>query len=217
MVFLLAGGGDPLAAWGQAAAILLSIELFVFILIGLAVSAGLLFGLSWVREKAELVKKLRPVVNSVNETTEQAIKGTLPEAQPGDNKIVRTVAEVPARARGVEQKIEQGSERVADVVIEFRARTMMVREMARAFFLPGLGPTRTQTFMTREVARAEEVARAIGPGYKSPGYRSLIEERSAEQGQTVITSDMLVQAPGASGDGYDQTITSSQMRNAPTR
>ncbi|MBA2287424.1 MAG: hypothetical protein H0W02_18280 [Ktedonobacteraceae bacterium] len=211
MVFLLAGGGDPLAAWGQAAAILLSIELFLFILIGLAVSAGLLFGLSWVREKAELVKKLRPVVNSINETTEQAIKGTLPAEQPGDNKIVRTVAEVPARARGVEQKIEQGSDRVAGAVIEFRARTMMVREVAKAFFLPGLGPPKAKTFMTREVARE------IGPGYKSPGYRSLIEERSAEKGQPVITSDMLIQAPGASNDGYDQTITSSQMRNAPAR
>src|SRR5207249_9520587 len=127
-----------LAPWGQVAAIVLLIYLLVFIVIGLALALVLMLGLTWVREKAELIKRLRPTVESVNTTTEAAMAGALPAAGPHDNKVVRTVAEVPVYAHKVEEKVEQGSDRVAKAVIEFRARTMQGKQMLKAFFLPGL-------------------------------------------------------------------------------
>ena len=42
LLYVLAG--DPLAPWGQASAIILALYMFVYILIGLAVSAALMFG-----------------------------------------------------------------------------------------------------------------------------------------------------------------------------
>jgi hypothetical protein len=129
---------DVLTTLGQVSAIILCLYMLVSILIGIGVTAGLMFGLSWVREKAELIKMLRPVVDSVNTTTEEAIKGTLPAPRADENKIVRTVAEIPARLHAIDNKVEEGSDRVLNIAIEISARTMMVKSMAKAFFFPGL-------------------------------------------------------------------------------
>src|SRR5947209_3504463 len=151
--------GDPLAPWGEAAAVILLFYMFLSVIIGLAVAVGLLLGLTWVREKVELIKKLRPTVDSVNTTSEAAIKGALPPAGSTDNKIVRTVAEVPAYTHTIEKKVEEGSDRVTSAVIEFRARTEMAKTVLKSFFLPGLTHGRPTTLL-------EE-----GAGFKSPGYR----------------------------------------------
>jgi hypothetical protein len=142
MPYLLASGPSTLeqilAPWAQIAAIILVIELFLFVLIFLALNVGFTFLSTWVREKSELVKKLRPMIDNVNATTEAASKGTLPAAKADENKVVRTVAEIPARANAIEEKINEESDRVARAVIEFRARTVMVQGIVKAFFLPGL-------------------------------------------------------------------------------
>jgi hypothetical protein len=182
---------DPLAPFGQAAGIILALYTFVSILIGLALAAGLMFGLAWVREKSELVKKLRPMVDKVNTTTESAMSGTLPPAQPGDkqiDKIARIVAEGPMVVQNIDKQVDQGSERVARAVIEFRARTMMVKTIAKAFFLPGL--TR------REPDSALEKA---GVDFKSPGYKMLMEQ-AAPQGSTAV------------GDGYVGAVGAHQLK-----
>jgi flagellar basal body-associated protein FliL len=139
MQYVLASS-DPLAPWGQAAAIIMLFYFLIVILLGLGLTLGLMFGLSWVREKTELIKKLRPTVESINTTTESAIKGNLPASIDHDNRdrIVQAVVSVPARAHDIEQKVEQGSDRVASGVIEFRARTQMAKGIVKAFFLPGL-------------------------------------------------------------------------------
>ena len=186
MLYVLAG--DPLAPWGQAAAILLSLYMFVYILIGLAVSAALMFGLYWVRQKTELIKKLRPTVESVNHTLEEANKGELPPPGPDENKIVRTIAEVPLTVTKIEKKVDEGSERVAHAVIEFRARTEMVKQVAKAFFLPGL---------TRRTPRSQ-LAEA-GVDFKSPGYRMLMEKAATE-------------VPSGTGDGNTAAVGASQIR-----
>ncbi|HLX41711.1 MAG TPA: hypothetical protein VKR42_14350 [Ktedonobacteraceae bacterium] len=185
---------DPLAPWGQAAAIVLLFYFLIVILLGLGLTLGLMFGLSWVREKTELIKKLRPTVDSVNTTTESAMNGTLPEATAHDNKIVRTVAEVPARIYNIEQKIEQGSDRVAGAVIEFRARTQMTKAIVKAFFLPGL------TDRQPTLSAPEE----DGVDFKSPGYRMLVEE-NAPTAETGV------------GAGYSGTIHASDIKEAPVR
>jgi len=180
---------DPLAMWGHIAAIILLIYLLVFILIGLALAFVLLVGMTWVREKVELIKMIRPTVNSVNKTTQAAIAGTLPEAKDDENKIIRTAAEIPAYAHEIETKVDEVSDRVASAVIEFRARSMMAKSMLKAFFLPGLAH-RTQ-------------AQLEGVGFRSPGYRILIEEKAS--GDEVV----------GAGEGYAGSVKASQLKDAP--
>jgi len=189
MLYVLAS--EPLALWGQVAAIVLLFYMFLSVIIGLAVALGLMLGLAWVGEKVELIKRLRPTVDSVNTTSEAAIKGVLPPPQSSDNKIVRTVAEVPMYAHTIEEKVEEGSDRVTSAVIEFRARTEMAKTVLKAFFLPGL-THRRQTALQEE-----------GVGFRSPGYRMLVNE--AAPGET----------PTGPGTGYVGTISSSQLKEAP--
>ncbi|HZS76249.1 MAG TPA: hypothetical protein VFA41_06510 [Ktedonobacteraceae bacterium] len=142
--------GDILATWGQIAAIILAIYMFVNILIGLAFALGVSVLFAWIREKANLVKKLRPAVDDLNRTIETPPDQALPVTVPQDNKILQIVHKaqgidvtqkaemVEHTAQNVEKKVDQGADKVAQAVIEFRARTMMVKAMAKAFFLPGL-------------------------------------------------------------------------------
>lgn len=189
MYYILAS--DPLAPFGQASAIVLAIYMFVLIIIGLALSAALMFGVAWMRQKSEMVKKLRPMVDKVNTTTRSAMSGTLPVAQPGDkqlDKIVRTVVEVPMRIQDVDKKVEEGSDRVARAVIEFRARTMMVKGIAKAFFLPGL--TRKKADSTLEKAKVD---------FKSPDHKILMERTAPK-------------VPAAVGDGYVGAVSAQQLK-----
>ena len=178
--------GDPLAPWGQAAAVILLFYMFLSVIIGLAVALGLMLGLTWTRQKVELIKRLRPTVDSVNTASEAAIKGALPPPGANDNKIVHTVAEVPAYTHTIEKKVEEGSDRVASAVIEFRARTEMAKTVLKSFFLPGLTHG-------RPTALLEE-----GVGFKSPGYRMLVEETGP-------------------GTGYAGAIRASQLKEAPVQ
>src|SRR6266480_7631929 len=143
MLYVLAD--DPLALWGQVAAIILLFYMFLFVIIGLAVALGLMLGLAWTRQKVVLIKRLRPTVDSVNTTSEAAIKGTLPPAGSNDNKIVHTVAEVPAYTHTIEKKVEEGSDRVASAVIEFRARTEMAKTVIKSLYVTGIKHERTTT------------------------------------------------------------------------
>lgn len=147
MGYVLADSG--LAPWGQAAAIILGLYLFVSIMLGLVLTAALMFGLAWLREKSELIKKLRPAFSRINRSVTAAQKGEPLPLDVADNRFIQTVtllpkvtATLPAKASAVEQKVEQGSDRVAKAVIEFHARTEMVKAMARTFFLPGLRASR---------------------------------------------------------------------------
>ena len=182
---------DPLAPFGQAGALVVALYMFVSILVGLAISAGIMLGLAWVRQKTELIKKLRPVVDKVNVTTHSAMAGTLPPAQPTDkaiDKIARTVAEVPTRLQDIDKQVDSGSDRVANAVIEFRARSMMVKTIAKAFFLPGLITER----------RASDLEKA-GIDFKSPGYKMLMDQAAPE-------------ASTAVGDGYVGAVGAHQLK-----
>jgi len=148
MLYLLAS--DPLAAWAQAAGIILAIYMFVLLLIVLALSLLFMYAFAWIREKSELVKKLRPTVDSVNIAIESKSDETLPATVDHSNRLVQAVhtlqsvqlvqkaKDAQRQVGNIEQKVEQGTGRVAGTVIEFRARTVMVQGMLKAFFLPGL-------------------------------------------------------------------------------
>jgi len=149
---------DILTQLGQAAAIILLIYLFVNILIGLAFALVFMFAVAWAIEKAESIKKLRPTVKSVNE----AIKN--PEDGASSNKLVEVVhsiqkAAIPQKiegvqhgVQGVEQKVNQGADRVAGALIEFRARTVQAQGVLKAFFLPGLTRRRPYPYALPEAA-----------------------------------------------------------------
>jgi len=81
-MFLYVLADDILENLGQISAIILAFYMFVFIVIVLAVSVGLMVGFTWVRQKSELVKTLRPVIDSDDETTKSAIHKELPSPGP---------------------------------------------------------------------------------------------------------------------------------------
>lgn len=165
MGMMSAWGG--LAPWGQAAALVLLLYVFVSIIIGVVLTAVLMFLFAWVREKAELVKKLHPALDQVNEALVAAQRGEPVPDAVAENKLVQIVTKVPKVANSalstttsIEQKVDTGSARVADAVIEFRARTEMVKTMARAFFLPGLTKPRRLAAEQQVVLRESE---PVGP------------------------------------------------------
>lgn len=143
---MMAVTGDILIQLGQVAAIILLIYLFINILLGLALAVGLMSGIAWVGDKAELIKKLRPTIRSVNEVLRnpESVKG---ESAHGLVKVIHSIqtAAIPQKVEGVEhsvqsveQKVGQGADRVAGAMIEFRARTAQAQGVLKAFFLPGL-------------------------------------------------------------------------------
>ncbi|HEY0752674.1 MAG TPA: hypothetical protein VGD98_01745 [Ktedonobacteraceae bacterium] len=147
MAFVLASGG--LALWGQASAVVLGIYLFLSIITGLALVVGLLLGFAWLRDKIELLRQLHSQITRVNQALVAVKEGESLPAEMAANRIISAVSQAPkiaenieTRTISVEHSVERGSERVANVVIEFHARTEMVKGMARAFFLPGLNKTR---------------------------------------------------------------------------
>ncbi|HZU00941.1 MAG TPA: hypothetical protein VFA10_14835 [Ktedonobacteraceae bacterium] len=182
-----------LAAWGQVAAIVICLYILIFVLIAVAFNLGMAFGVAWVREKVELLKMLRPYVDSVNKTSEAAVHGVPPVEN--ENKIVQTVAEVPVRVHTIDKQVDQGTERVAKAVIEFRARTVQAQTIVKAFFLPGLLKRKTVSEVGEE-----------GYEFKSPGYRILMEEKAPE---VAVTPE--------EGGAFEQAVTSSQLKNAPPR
>ncbi len=190
MMLVLAS--DGLAPWGQASAIILAVYLFFSILISLALVAGLMFGLAWIREKAELVKRLRQPLAEISQAAQATKQGQSLPPQLADNKVATVIAQVPKvartvanRANTVEQSVDRGSERVADVVIEFHARTAMVKGMVKAFFLPGL------TKRTRPVA---------------PVVQQPVQEVQREEEPQVIVRTRQEQPP------MEQEIVISQAR-----
>ena len=160
MDYVLASNG--LAPWGQAAAIVLALYIFLSIIIGLALAAALLFGFSWIRQKSELLRQLRPHIVELNKAAIAARRGDPLPREVADNKIMSAIVQVPkvtnniaARASSIEQKVDQGSDRVAGAVIEFHARAAMVKGMAKAFFLPGLTRSRPAAPLVQTVKQQE--------------------------------------------------------------
>jgi hypothetical protein len=140
---MLTSGG--LAPWGQAAAFILALYLFFSLLVGLALTLAFFFLLAWLREKSEQIKKLRPLVNEINQAVSVSRHGATLPPELADSRLARLVARVPrltetlpAQASEVEQRVEQGSDRMAGMVIELHARTRQAQGFMKALFLPGL-------------------------------------------------------------------------------
>lgn len=155
-----------LASLGQIAALVICLFAVVFIIITLVFNLVMSFAMSWLNEKAELIKMLRPYVESVNTTSKQAESGIAPAQD--QSAPVRIAAQLPLRVNEADKKVEQVSDRVTSAVIEFRARTIQAKTIAKAFFLPGL--------MDRERTKGGTLVNEAGQQFTSPGYRTLMDE-----------------------------------------
>ncbi len=131
---VLADNNPIIATGGQIAAIIIGLYAVLFIVIALVFNLVMAIALSWVREKADLVKMLRPTVNSLNKTTEAMVDGKQPPAD--GNRIVQIVAQGPAQVHKLDRQVEQVTDKAANAVIEFRARTIQVQTVAKAFLTP---------------------------------------------------------------------------------
>lgn len=143
---------NGVSTWGQLAALILILYLFLAILMTLVLSAALMFILAGLREQAEHLRRLRPAISRLNHALVLAQRGEPLPPEFIDHQLIQIVSQIPrvtatlpAKASAVEQKVVQGSDRVAHTVIELRARTEMIKGMAKAFFLPGLTRTRRVT------------------------------------------------------------------------
>lgn len=165
MTTLIFAAVDPtLAAVGQIAALVICLFAVVFVLISVVFHLAMSFAMSWLSEKAELIKMFRPYVTSINTSSKAAEQGIAPSED--ERPIARAVAQVPLKLYAADKKVEQVSDRVANAVIEFRSRTLQVQMIAKSFFLPGL--------THREPATPSS---DNGLQFGSPGYRALMKER----------------------------------------
>lgn len=175
---------DPiLAGAGQIAAFIICLFVLISVLLAVAINIGLAFGASVLRDKAELIKKIRPYVDSINQETAEAVRNNeLPEQSA--NPVARAVASMPVRVNAIDRKVEQTSDRVANAAIEFQARKEQIKMVARAFLLPGSLKPRTEpiaptTPMVPALPATSDstVTSQDGLEFGSPGYRQLMEEK----------------------------------------
>ncbi len=184
-LLVLADIHDVLAIGGQIAAIVIGLYALVFILLTVVFGFTMDVLFTWVSEKAKLVKMLRPTVDSVNKTTEAMVNGTPIPAN--ENRIVELVAQGPSQVHKLDQRVDQVTDRVANAVIEFRARTIQVQTVAKALFTPNV--------LRRELAEHDGAGSSNVPEIKSPGLRILMEEKvpdapvvpAARPGESVST------------------------------
>lgn len=166
-----------LATGGQIAAIVIGLYAVLFIVIALVFNLVMAILLSWTREKAELVKMLRPTVDSLNKTAETMVDGKQPS--PNDNKIIQVVAQGPAQVHKLDRQVEQTTDKAANAVIEFRARTIQVQTVVKAFFTPKL--------LRREIAEHDKSLKTSVYEIKTPG----LQKRMGQDGQLISTTPVL--------------------------
>jgi predicted PurR-regulated permease PerM len=133
---LVFAANPVLAMLGQIAAIVICLFVLLFVLLAVAFNVLMTFAMTWVSEKVNSIKMLRPTVESINKASESVSQGMAPAAN--ENAIVRRVASLPTNMHTVDQKVEQSTDRIASAVIEFRARTVQAKTVIKAFFLPSI-------------------------------------------------------------------------------
>lgn len=196
---VLADNNPILATGGQIAAIIIGLYALIFIVLTLAFGFAMDVGFTWLRDKVNLVKMLRPTVDSVNKTSEAMVNGAQPPAN--GNKIVQVVAQGPAEVHKLDKRVDQTTDKVAKAVIEFRARTIQVQTVAKALFAPNM--------LRHELEAHDRGADSTDAlTIKSPGLRMLMEEK---------VPDAPVVPAARPTDATTPSVTASQLRsNVPT-
>jgi hypothetical protein len=172
---LVLAANPILAMFGQMAAIVICLFALIFVLLAIAFNVLMSFTMAWVHEKVDLIKMLRPTVESINKASESVGQGISPAAN--ENTVVRKIASLPANMHAIDEKVQQSTDRVANAVIEFRARTVQVQTVVKAFLLPGLTRRRPAT-PTSDGAK----------DLKVPQAWTVIEESSSQRVEPVPIS-----------------------------
>jgi hypothetical protein len=149
---------------GQIAAIIICVFVFVLLLLAVIFNIGMAFGMAWLGEKIHAIKMLRPTVESVNKATESALQGI--SADQNQNVVVRTAVTIPTKMHNLEKKVDQRTDKVADAVIEFHARTVQAKTILKAFIFPS-------SMHKKQDKPVDEANLEVD----SPGYRMLAEKR----------------------------------------
>jgi hypothetical protein len=150
---ILADEGDLLTTLGRIAALVLVIYVFLFAVLFFVGSLLLLYGNAWVKDKVGLLHQLRSIVESIDTVLHTPPNESVPASLESDSRfsqvlqgihtaqavqVVEIAKNAQKQVNNVEKKVEPVADRIADGVIEFRARTVMAQGMLKAFFLPGL-------------------------------------------------------------------------------
>jgi hypothetical protein len=153
MLHVILADEDLLTTLGRVAALVLVIYVFLFAILFFVGSLLLLYANAWVRDKVALLHQLRSIVESIDITIHTPPNESLPTAFDSDNRFgqvlqaIHTAQSVQAieiakntqkQVNNIEKKVEPVADRIAEGVIEFRARTVMAQSMLKAFFLPGM-------------------------------------------------------------------------------
>lgn len=196
-LLVLADNNPVLATGGEIAAIVIGLYSLIFILLTVVFGLTMDVTFTWLSDKVKIIKMLRPTVNSVNQTTEAMVNGAEPPSN--ENKIVQMVAQGPAQVHKLDKQVVQVTDKVANAVIEFRARTIQVQTVAKALFAPKV--------LRRELAEHDRALLGNNDGQeiKSPGLRMLMEEK---------VPDAPVVPAARPGDGVTTPgVTVSQLKN----
>ncbi|HEY4035414.1 MAG TPA: hypothetical protein VGL94_15765 [Ktedonobacteraceae bacterium] len=175
MPSLVLAANPVLAMLGQIAAIVICLFVLIFVLLAVAFNVLMTFAMAWVREKVDLIKMLRPTVESINKATELVSQGGAPTMN--ENIIVRAVASLPTNVHAIDKKVEQSTDRVANAVIEFRARTVQAKTVLKAFLLPDL-------MMRKPAILASDGA----PELKGTDAWQVIEEQTSQRTEEAAAS-----------------------------
>ena len=153
MLLLILADEDLLTTLGRIAALVLVIYVFLFAVLFFIGSLLLLYGNAWLREKIGLLQQLRSIIENIDAALHSPSSETLPATLEPDNRlgqalqaihmaqsvqVVEIAKNTQKQVDSIEKRVEPVADRIAEGVIEFRARTVMVQGMLKAFFLPGL-------------------------------------------------------------------------------
>ena len=153
MLHLILADEDLLTTLGRIAALVLVIYVFLFAVLLFVGSLLLLYGNAWLRDKVVLLHQLRSIVESIDTAIHTPPNESLPVSLEADSRfdqvlqaihkaqavqVVEIAKNTQKQVNNIEKRVEPIADRIADGVIEFRARTVMAQGMLKAFFLPGL-------------------------------------------------------------------------------
>ena len=153
LLFILADELDLLTTLGRIAALVLIIYVFLFAVLFFVGSLLLLYGNAWLREKIGLVHQIRLIIENIDAALHAPTSETLPATLEPDNRlgqvlqaihmaqsvqVIEIAKNTQKQVDNIEKRVEPVADRVAEGVIEFRARTVMAQSILKAFFLPGL-------------------------------------------------------------------------------
>jgi hypothetical protein len=180
---------------GRIAALVLTLYLFIFSLFFLVAALLLLFGNAWLRDKLELLRNLRLFAERIDTAMHVPSSERLPAVMEPDNRlgpaiqaihrvqsvqVVQKAKDVQRQVNTIEKTVDQASDRIANAVIEFRARTVMVQGMLKAFFLPGLTKPKPRAALVQQATLERLAVESPGVAAAVPGSSDSIDDRHVQ-------------------------------------